>query len=192
MLTGVDHSMRCMQEETFGPTLPIMRVKDDAEAVSLANDSRYGLAACVFTTDRARGERIAAQLDAGTVTINDAIVGYFALEIPMGGHKESGIGSRHSSGGIQKYCTTKVVVSRRFSLAREPLLVPLQRHGRPRVQPRAAALLLTGTEGLTAPDLGMTERGGGDQGPPAAPSSGAQRAALDGQQAEEQQPAERA
>lgn len=124
VLTGVDHSMRCMQEETFGPTLPIMRVKDDAEAVLLANDSRYGLAACVFTTDRARGERIAAQLDAGTVTINDAIVGYFALEIPMGGHKESGIGSRHSSGGIQKYCTTKVVVSRRFSLAREPYWYP--------------------------------------------------------------------
>ncbi len=90
VLTGVDHTMRCMREETFGPTLPIMRVSSDDEAVRLANDTPYGLAASIFTRDRARGERIAAQLDVGTVTINDAIVGYFAIEVPMGGHRESG------------------------------------------------------------------------------------------------------
>jgi acyl-CoA reductase-like NAD-dependent aldehyde dehydrogenase len=124
VLVDVDHEMRCMREETFGPTLPIMRVADEAEAIARANDSVYGLGASVFTKSRERGDRVAAQLDAGTVLVNDAIINYFALEIPMGGHKESGIGSRHSRAGIEKYTDTKVVITRRFSPKRDPYWFP--------------------------------------------------------------------
>ena len=90
MLADVDHSMECMTEETFGPTLPIMKVADAEEAMRLANDSPYGLAASVWTRDLARGEAIARRVEAGAVCVNDAQVNYLALELPMGGWKDSG------------------------------------------------------------------------------------------------------
>src|SRR5207245_11047595 len=65
VLVDVDHSMKCMTEETFGPTLPIMKVRDTEEAVRLANDSPYGLGASVFTRDTARGEEVAKRIEAG-------------------------------------------------------------------------------------------------------------------------------
>ena len=103
VLADVDHSMLCMTEETFGPTLPVMRVGDAEEAVALANDGRYGLQASVWTTDAARGEELARRVEAGVVCVNDAQVNYAALELPMGGWKESGLGSRHGPDGIRKY-----------------------------------------------------------------------------------------
>jgi acyl-CoA reductase-like NAD-dependent aldehyde dehydrogenase len=114
VLVDVDHTMRCMTEETFGPTLPIMRVRDLEEAISLANDSPYGLGASVFTRDRAKGEAIAQRLQAGTVNVNDAWMSYFAVEVPMGGHKQSGIGARHGAEGIQKFCTKQTRVVARW------------------------------------------------------------------------------
>ena len=72
VLADVDHSMSCMTEETFGPTLPVVKVADEEEAIRLANDSVYGLSATVWTGDVERGERIARRLDAGAVNINDA------------------------------------------------------------------------------------------------------------------------
>src|SRR4051812_39887336 len=87
VLADVDHRMAIMREETFGPTLPIMRVADADEAVRLANDSPYGLGAAVYTGDRARGEAIARRLESGSVCVNDALLNYFALELPMGGAK---------------------------------------------------------------------------------------------------------
>jgi acyl-CoA reductase-like NAD-dependent aldehyde dehydrogenase len=103
VLVGVDHTMDCMREETFGPTLPIMKVADAEEAIRLANDSPYGLGASVFCKDAARGEAVARRIDAGAVCVNDALVNYSALELPMGGVKSSGLGSRHGAGGIRKY-----------------------------------------------------------------------------------------
>ena len=73
VLADVDQSMSCMREETFGPTLPVVKVADEAEAIRLANDSRYGLSATVWTRDPARGERVARKLEAGAVNINDAM-----------------------------------------------------------------------------------------------------------------------
>ena len=66
--------MTCMTEETFGPTLPVVKVADEEEAIRLANDSRYGLSATVWTGDNARGERVARRLEAGAVNVNDAMV----------------------------------------------------------------------------------------------------------------------
>jgi acyl-CoA reductase-like NAD-dependent aldehyde dehydrogenase len=103
VLADVDHSMACMTEETFGPTLPVMRVRDADEAVELANDGPYGLQASVWTRDEARGEEIARRIEAGVSCVNDAQVNYAALELPMGGWKDSGLGSRHGPDGIRKY-----------------------------------------------------------------------------------------
>ena len=82
--------MECMTEETFGPTLPVMKVADADEAIRLANDSPYGLQASVWTKDTERGEEIARRLESGVVCINDAQLNYVALELPMGGWKDSG------------------------------------------------------------------------------------------------------
>ncbi len=103
LLTGVDHSMLCMREETFGPTLPVMKVADADEAVELANDGPYGLQASVWTRDTERGEALARRIEAGVACVNDAQVNYGALELPMGGWKASGLGSRHGPDGIRKY-----------------------------------------------------------------------------------------
>ena len=115
MLVDVDHSMACMTEETFGPTLPIMRVTDAEEAVRLANDSAYGLAASVWTKDAARGEAIARRIEAGAVCVNDAQLNYLALELPMGGWKASGLGTRHGAGGIRKYTRQQAMLVTRFA-----------------------------------------------------------------------------
>ena len=125
VLLDVDHTMRCMVEETFGPTLPVMRVADAEEAVALANDSRMGLGAAVFAADAERGEAIARRIEAGAVCVNDAAVNYFALQAPMGGIKESGIGVRHGPDGIRKYCTPRtIVVTPRLAPRREPQMYP--------------------------------------------------------------------
>ena len=125
VLVDVDHGMRCMTEETFGPTLPVMRVADADEAVALVNDSPMGLGAAVFAADLERGEAVARRLDVGAVCVNDAAVNYFALEAPMGGHKQSGIGVRHGPEGIRKYCTAQtILLSPRLMLRREPQFYP--------------------------------------------------------------------
>ncbi len=108
-----------MTEETFGPTLPIMKVADEDEAVRLANDSIYGLAGSVFGRDTAHAEAVARRLDTGAVCVNDAIVNYFALELPMGGAKASGLGSRHGAGGIRKYCSQQAILVTPRALARK-------------------------------------------------------------------------
>ncbi|WP_075301868.1 MULTISPECIES: aldehyde dehydrogenase family protein [unclassified Pseudonocardia] len=120
VLVDVDHSMRCMQEETFGPILPIMKVADEDEAVRMANDSRYGLAASVFSKNRARSRAVAARVDSGTVNINNAMTNVFQLPVPMGGRRDSGIGARlGGAGGIRKYCRTKPIIEERFNLKSE-------------------------------------------------------------------------
>jgi acyl-CoA reductase-like NAD-dependent aldehyde dehydrogenase len=124
VLVDVDHSMKCMTEETFGPTLPIMTVKDVEEGVRLANDSAYGRQASVWTSDIPRGESLAHRIEAGVVCVNDAQVNYTALNLPMGGWKASGLGSRHGSGGIRKYTKVQSLLVTRRALQREPFMFP--------------------------------------------------------------------
>jgi acyl-CoA reductase-like NAD-dependent aldehyde dehydrogenase len=119
VVVDVDHSMKLMQDETFGPILPVMKVRDEHEALRLANDSRYGLNSSVWTKDIAKGERIASQVQAGSTCVNDAVSNYAAQELPFGGVKESGIGVRHSGAGIRKYCQTHAILVTRFAMKRE-------------------------------------------------------------------------
>jgi acyl-CoA reductase-like NAD-dependent aldehyde dehydrogenase len=124
VLIDVDHTMECMTEETFGPTLPIMKVADTEEAIRLANDSPYGLAASVFSKDVKRGEAVARRIDAGAVCVNDAVINYSALELPMGGAKASGMGSRHGAGGIRKFAQQQALLVSRFHPKRELHMYP--------------------------------------------------------------------
>jgi acyl-CoA reductase-like NAD-dependent aldehyde dehydrogenase len=125
VLVDVDHTMKCMTEETFGPTLPIMKVADADEAVRLANDSPYGLGASVFSRDAARGEAVARRIEAGAANVNDAMINYTVLELPMGGAKTSGIGSRHGAGGIRKYCSQQaIVVTAKLAMKKELFMYP--------------------------------------------------------------------
>jgi acyl-CoA reductase-like NAD-dependent aldehyde dehydrogenase len=124
VLADVDHSMEAMTEETFGPTLPIMKVRDADEAVRLANDSPYGLQASVFTKDMAKADAVARRLQAGAVVVNDCNANYMALEAPMGGWKTSGIGVRHGPQGIRKYTHPQTIVFSRFVMKKDLYYFP--------------------------------------------------------------------
>jgi succinate-semialdehyde dehydrogenase/glutarate-semialdehyde dehydrogenase len=100
VLTNVNHEMQIMQEETFGPVLPIMTFKTDEEAIRLANDSEFGLTASVWTNDLARGRKIAEQIEAGTVTVNEVLYTHAIAQTPWGGVKQSGFGRTHGRAGL--------------------------------------------------------------------------------------------
>jgi acyl-CoA reductase-like NAD-dependent aldehyde dehydrogenase len=107
IITGVNHSMKIMRDETFGPVLPIMTFKTDDEAVQLANDSIFGLTACVFTTDISRGRRLAEQLEAGTVMVNEVVYTHALAPTPWGGVKQSGYGRTHGRLGLLELVTPR-------------------------------------------------------------------------------------
>jgi succinate-semialdehyde dehydrogenase/glutarate-semialdehyde dehydrogenase len=107
ILADVTHQMQIMQKETFGPVLPIAPFDDDAEAVRLANDSEFGLAASVWTRNSERGEAIARRLEAGTVMVNDVISCFGISEAPHGGLKASGIGRAHGRAGMEEMVRVK-------------------------------------------------------------------------------------
>jgi acyl-CoA reductase-like NAD-dependent aldehyde dehydrogenase len=100
VVAGVDHTMRLMREETFGPVLPLMSFRDEEEAIRLANDSPFGLTASVWTRDIARGERVAEKIEAGTVMVNEVLYTHGIAQTPWGGVKLSGIGRTHGRAGL--------------------------------------------------------------------------------------------
>ena len=109
VIADVDSSMRLFQEETFGPILAVQTIQDSEEAIRLANDSPFALAASVWTSDNARGKQIASRLRAGAVMVNDAI-SYFAIaEAPHGGRNASGWGRTHGRSGFLEMVQPKYV-----------------------------------------------------------------------------------
>jgi acyl-CoA reductase-like NAD-dependent aldehyde dehydrogenase len=100
ILTNVTHEMKVMREETFGPILPIMSFRSEAEAVRLANDSPYGLNASVWSQDESKAKRVALQLESGNVCINDVLVSVANPHLPFGGVKQSGFGRYHGPEGL--------------------------------------------------------------------------------------------
>jgi succinate-semialdehyde dehydrogenase/glutarate-semialdehyde dehydrogenase len=109
VLADVTHEMRIMREETFGPILPVAAFNSDEEAVQLANDSDYGLAASVWTRDNAHGERLARRIHAGTVMVNDVVSCFGISEAPHGGVKASGVGRAHGRFGLEEMVRLKYI-----------------------------------------------------------------------------------
>lgn len=110
LLVDVDHTMAVMQEETFGPIIPIMRARDAEHAIDLANDSEYGLGAAVFTRNLRRGASLARKIIAGDVTVNRTHMGLGTPSLPMGGRKASGLGRRGGPEGLLRYVVTQAIV----------------------------------------------------------------------------------
>lgn len=110
ILTNLRPTMRIMQEETFGPVLPVIPFTSEEEAIAQANKSRFGLNASVWTGDRRRAERVANQLKSGGVVINDVIITVANPHLPFGGVKESGLGRYHGESGILTFCQEKAVM----------------------------------------------------------------------------------
>jgi len=107
ILRDVNHSMLVMTEETFGPVVGVMPFKDIDEAIALANDSVYGLAAIVYTNSLSLAERLAREIDAGNVAINNVDAG--VINAPYGGWKDSGFGHEHGPEGLYEYLNIKHV-----------------------------------------------------------------------------------
>ena len=113
VLTGVNHDMRIMKEEIFGPVVTVMSVGSDEEALRLANDSEFGLGASVWTGDRQRGERIGDQIESGMVWVNDHMFTHGACQCTWGGVKDSGLGHSHSKFGFYECVDIKLVTYER-------------------------------------------------------------------------------
>ena len=128
VLTGVTEDMALCRDETFGPVVAVRSVTDDDEAVRLANDSAYGLNASVWTRDIARGRRVAARLETGTVNINESYgASWGATGAPMGGRKDSGLGRRHGVEGLLKYTEPQTVAAQRLAGFAPPDSLPFDR-----------------------------------------------------------------
>lgn len=111
VVVDVDHEMDLMRQETFGPVIAIQKVKDEEEAIGLANDSDYGLSGNVWTRDLERGEKLAERVKTGSVSINDIAVTYGIPEAPFGGVKASGVGQVNGEVGIRGYCHVHPIIT---------------------------------------------------------------------------------
>jgi acyl-CoA reductase-like NAD-dependent aldehyde dehydrogenase len=103
VMVDVTHDMLLMRDETFGPILPIVKVRDEREAIDMANDSTFGLGASVWSADLGRAQRVARELQAGSVLINDTICQFAVPMLPFGGVKQSGIGRVHGKEGLMQF-----------------------------------------------------------------------------------------
>nr|ABS57003.1 BADH-like protein [Zea mays] len=134
VLVNVDHTMKIMQEETFGPIIPIMKFSSDEEAIKLANDSKYGLGCAVFSGNQKRAIRIASQLHCGVAAINDFASSYMCQSLPFGGVKDSGFGRFAGVEGLRACCLVKSVVEDRLwpyirTVIPKPIQYPVSEHG---------------------------------------------------------------
>ena len=114
VLSDVTHDMAVMSEETFGPVLPVMVVDDADHAVRMANDTRYGLGATVWTQDKSKGEALARRLKAGSVCVNDSVITYGVLEVPFGGRGDSGVGSVNGAHALRSWSNAQPILTDRL------------------------------------------------------------------------------
>ena len=134
VLVDVDHTMSIVHEETFGPVMTIIRVRDEDEAVRLANDCAYGLGSSVFTRSRARGERIASRLSAGMTVVNDYGLAYMMQSAPFGGVRLSGFGRINGREGLRACCNEKTVVTNRLPIHQAVSFYPIKKATFPLLQ----------------------------------------------------------
>jgi len=113
VVTDVDHDMALMNEETFGPIVAIKKVRDEEEAIRLANQSDYGLNGSVWTSDLEKGIEIAGRIHTGGVCINDMTLTYGVPEAPFGGRKASGLGQVNGPEGLRGYCHAQPILADR-------------------------------------------------------------------------------
>ncbi|ESQ49372.1 hypothetical protein EUTSA_v10020345mg [Eutrema salsugineum] len=114
VLINVNHNMKIMKEEAFGPIMPIMQFSTDEEVIKLANDSRYALGCAVFSGSQRRAKQIASQIQCGVAAINDFASNYMCQSLPFGGVKDSGFGRFAGIEGLRACCLVKSVVEDRF------------------------------------------------------------------------------
>jgi acyl-CoA reductase-like NAD-dependent aldehyde dehydrogenase len=125
VVADVDHSMDIMRDETFGPVVPVMAVRDADEAVRLANDSRYGLNASVWTADLRRGIALASRLDSGSACVNECLLSAGCNDLPFGGVKQSGLGQRHGGAeGLRQFCVAQAILAEPRRRKREAAWFP--------------------------------------------------------------------
>ncbi|MFO0548241.1 MAG: aldehyde dehydrogenase family protein [Polyangiaceae bacterium] len=149
VLGGCDHHMTVMTEEIFGPIVPIMRVSSDEEALRFANSSHLGLNAYVFTRDRAYGERLASQVEAGSILVNDVLMNAALPEVPFGGVKQSGFGRVLGDDSLREMCDVRHVNVDRFPMgSKNPLWYPYTERGLA-VARRTVGLVFGGGRGLS-------------------------------------------
>ena len=116
--------MRPMQEETFGPTLPIAAFKTEEEAIQLANDSEFGLTASVWTRDYAKGRRVAERIEAGSVCINEVLYTHGIGQTPWGGFKNSGRGRTHGREGLMELVQPQHIHTNRLAIMPDAWWMP--------------------------------------------------------------------
>jgi succinate-semialdehyde dehydrogenase/glutarate-semialdehyde dehydrogenase len=120
IVSNVSPEMRVMREETFGPVLAVIRARDEREAITVANDTPFGLSASVWSRDLARARRIAREIAAGTVHVNDVVSVVGMADVPHGGVKESGTGRVHGEAGLRECVREKATVVDPFPSWRQP------------------------------------------------------------------------
>jgi succinate-semialdehyde dehydrogenase/glutarate-semialdehyde dehydrogenase len=126
--------MELMREETYGPVLPIMRVRDEEEAIRLATDTRFGLSGTVWTRDKRKGCEIGERIGTGSVCVNEVALTYGIQDVPLGGCKESGLGQVNSEIGLRSFCHPLPIVVKRFGGKKVHRGFPYQRKAEDRLQ----------------------------------------------------------
>lgn len=124
VITNANNEMRGMREETFGPTLPIATFQTEEEAIRLANDSEFGLTASVWTRDYAKGRRVAEQIEAGSVCINEVLYTHGIGQTPWGGFKNSGRGRTHGREGLMELVQPQHIHVNRIALLPDAWWMP--------------------------------------------------------------------
>ena len=156
VLVDVTHDMRIMREETFGPVLPVMKVRDAEEALRLANDSAFALGGSIWGR-RSRAERLAPRLRAGMVSINDTLMTGMIAGLPFGGLKDSGYGRVYGDDALRELSWPRAVTVDRAGM-REFAYYPLRRFGTARARGLVQLLSAPGIRNKTRGLLRLIRR----------------------------------